>query len=235
MSIGCCAKPPPGETVVIELDEMWHFLQRKDNKVWIWKAFDRATGRLVDWECGDRDDGPSGGCSSASPAGRCACSAPTTMSFTRWCWQSAATTRQRRDGRPGTQHRPATALDCGPAAALHCRFQVPRHDRAPGSPYSPTCTSTRMPLLRCTGCQSKLVKSSHCLKCNISPLNPPVFYQTDCRPDRHGICKDGRDGMTLRLLGAETVQSPEKGRRAAVTNHGASTWPKENISKRSIL
>jgi IS1 family transposase len=20
---------------------------------WIWKAFDRATGRLVDWECGD--------------------------------------------------------------------------------------------------------------------------------------------------------------------------------------
>src|SRR5688500_1449699 len=35
---------------------MWHFLQRKDNKVWIWKAYDRATGRLVDWECGDRDE-----------------------------------------------------------------------------------------------------------------------------------------------------------------------------------
>jgi insertion element IS1 protein InsB len=52
----CCTKPPPGEAVVIELDEMWHFLQRKDNKVWIWKAFDRATGRLVDWECGDRDE-----------------------------------------------------------------------------------------------------------------------------------------------------------------------------------
>jgi insertion element IS1 protein InsB len=48
-----CSKPPPGEAVVIELDEMWHFLQRKDNKVWIWKAYDRATGRLVDWECGD--------------------------------------------------------------------------------------------------------------------------------------------------------------------------------------
>src|SRR3954467_11610313 len=31
----CCARPPPGEAVVIELDEMWHFLQRKDNKVWI--------------------------------------------------------------------------------------------------------------------------------------------------------------------------------------------------------
>ena len=51
-----CSKPPPGEAVVIELDEMWHFLQRKDNKVWIWKAYDRATGRLVDWECGDRDE-----------------------------------------------------------------------------------------------------------------------------------------------------------------------------------
>jgi hypothetical protein len=25
---------------------MWHFLQRKDNKVWIWKAYDRTTGRV---------------------------------------------------------------------------------------------------------------------------------------------------------------------------------------------
>jgi insertion element IS1 protein InsB len=23
---------------------------------WIWKAYDRATGRLIDWECGDRDE-----------------------------------------------------------------------------------------------------------------------------------------------------------------------------------
>jgi insertion element IS1 protein InsB len=51
-----CTKPPPGDAVVIELDEMWHFLQRKDNKVWIWKAYDRTTGRLVDWECGGRDE-----------------------------------------------------------------------------------------------------------------------------------------------------------------------------------
>jgi insertion element IS1 protein InsB len=51
-----CSKPPPGDAVVIELDEMWHYLQRKTNKVWIWKAYDRATGRLVDWECGDRDE-----------------------------------------------------------------------------------------------------------------------------------------------------------------------------------
>ena len=26
----------------------------KKNKVWIWKAYCRDTGQLVDWECGDR-------------------------------------------------------------------------------------------------------------------------------------------------------------------------------------
>jgi hypothetical protein len=44
----CCTKPPLSEAVVIELDEIWHFLQRKDSKVWIWKGYDRMTGRLVD-------------------------------------------------------------------------------------------------------------------------------------------------------------------------------------------
>src|SRR4051812_44102602 len=29
--------------------------QKKSNQLWIWKAWDRATGRLVDWECGGRD------------------------------------------------------------------------------------------------------------------------------------------------------------------------------------
>jgi insertion element IS1 protein InsB len=43
-----------GRAIVIELDEIWHFVQKK-NKLWIWKAYDRATGRLVDWECGGRD------------------------------------------------------------------------------------------------------------------------------------------------------------------------------------
>src|ERR671920_369843 len=28
---------------------------KKARKLWIWKAFERATGRLVDRECGDRD------------------------------------------------------------------------------------------------------------------------------------------------------------------------------------
>ena len=28
---------------------------KKIRKLWIWKAFERRTGRLIDWECGDRD------------------------------------------------------------------------------------------------------------------------------------------------------------------------------------
>lgn len=40
---------------MIELDEMWHYLGSKKNKLWIWKAYRRETGELLDWECGDRD------------------------------------------------------------------------------------------------------------------------------------------------------------------------------------
>ena len=45
----------PGTTLVLELDEMWHYLGNKKNKLWIWKALDRTTGHLIDWECGGRD------------------------------------------------------------------------------------------------------------------------------------------------------------------------------------
>ena len=34
---------------------MWHYIGNKKNKLWIWKALDRNTGHLVDWECGGRD------------------------------------------------------------------------------------------------------------------------------------------------------------------------------------
>jgi insertion element IS1 protein InsB len=51
----CCSKPAPEGAVVIEVDEMWHYLGNKTNKLWIWTALDRASGRLIDWECGDRD------------------------------------------------------------------------------------------------------------------------------------------------------------------------------------
>jgi len=44
-----------GRTIVLELDEMWHYLRKKRCKLWIWKALDRDTGQLLDWECGRRD------------------------------------------------------------------------------------------------------------------------------------------------------------------------------------
>ena len=28
---------------------------KKENKLWIWLAFDRSGQRLIDWECGNRD------------------------------------------------------------------------------------------------------------------------------------------------------------------------------------
>src|SRR4051794_5932956 len=31
--------------------------QKKSRKLWIWKAFERGTGRLIEWECGGRDQG----------------------------------------------------------------------------------------------------------------------------------------------------------------------------------
>src|SRR4029453_3478230 len=33
----------------------WALRRNKSQKLWIWKAFERGTGRLIDWECGARD------------------------------------------------------------------------------------------------------------------------------------------------------------------------------------
>src|SRR5262249_9883196 len=46
---------PSGRTIILQLDEMWHYLKNKRGKLWIWKALDRDTGQLLDWECGRRD------------------------------------------------------------------------------------------------------------------------------------------------------------------------------------
>jgi IS1 family transposase len=51
----CAQKPEPeGRALAVELDEVWHYLKKAD-KLWAWKARDRASGRVVDWECGGRD------------------------------------------------------------------------------------------------------------------------------------------------------------------------------------
>jgi IS1 family transposase len=33
---------------------MWHYLKNRRHKLWFWKALDRDTGQLLDWECGRR-------------------------------------------------------------------------------------------------------------------------------------------------------------------------------------
>ena len=38
---------------VVEIDEMWHFVEKKQNKLWIWKVLDKFTGHLVHYECGN--------------------------------------------------------------------------------------------------------------------------------------------------------------------------------------
>ncbi len=48
----------PGATLVLELDEMWHYLENKKNKLWIWKALDRTTGHLIDWNVADAINKP---------------------------------------------------------------------------------------------------------------------------------------------------------------------------------
>jgi insertion element IS1 protein InsB len=49
-------KPEPtGNAIMLELDEMWHYLKKKRQKLWIWKALDPDTGQLLDWECGRHD------------------------------------------------------------------------------------------------------------------------------------------------------------------------------------
>ncbi len=39
---------------------MWHYIGNKTRKInsgklWVWKALDRITGYLIDWECGGRN------------------------------------------------------------------------------------------------------------------------------------------------------------------------------------
>jgi insertion element IS1 protein InsB len=49
-------KPEPtGRSIILELDEMWHSVKKKRQKLWIWKALDQDTGQLLDWECGRCD------------------------------------------------------------------------------------------------------------------------------------------------------------------------------------
>ncbi len=51
---GNCETRTPGSAVVMEINEMWHYLQ-KNNNLCIWKAYCPDTGQLGDWEWSGRD------------------------------------------------------------------------------------------------------------------------------------------------------------------------------------
>ncbi len=40
---------PARKNEVLELDEMWSFVQNKKNQVWIWLALCRRTRQIVAW------------------------------------------------------------------------------------------------------------------------------------------------------------------------------------------
>ena len=42
------------ESEVIEIDELWHYVQKKQKKLWIWLAYSRARKRVIACEVGSR-------------------------------------------------------------------------------------------------------------------------------------------------------------------------------------
>jgi len=48
--------PIPEDLEIVQIDEMWHFVNGKRNKVWIWKAFDPITKQTLTFEIGGHDD-----------------------------------------------------------------------------------------------------------------------------------------------------------------------------------
>ena len=44
---------PPSEG---ELDEMWSFVQKKENQRWLWHAIDHSSGKVLAYVLGDHSD-----------------------------------------------------------------------------------------------------------------------------------------------------------------------------------
>jgi transposase-like protein len=47
---------PKSDSGIVMLDEMWHFVNGKDNKIWLWRAIDGQTRRPLAWLLGNRDN-----------------------------------------------------------------------------------------------------------------------------------------------------------------------------------
>ena len=46
---------PKSDSGIVIIDEMWHFVNGKNNKVWLWRAIDGQTRRPLAWVIGKRD------------------------------------------------------------------------------------------------------------------------------------------------------------------------------------
>ena len=46
---------PKSDSSIVMLDEMWHFVNGKKNKIWLWRAVDGQTRRPLAWLLGNRD------------------------------------------------------------------------------------------------------------------------------------------------------------------------------------
>jgi len=52
----CEPDPRDPESTILELDELWSFVLKKANKVWIWLALCRKTRQIVAYVVGDRSE-----------------------------------------------------------------------------------------------------------------------------------------------------------------------------------
>jgi IS1 family transposase len=48
--------PSEDETPILELDELWSYVQKKSNKQWVWLALCRKTRQIVAFFVGDRSE-----------------------------------------------------------------------------------------------------------------------------------------------------------------------------------
>ena len=54
----CLAEPPCLlQGIESEIDEMWSYVNKKDNQRWLWHAIDHATGKVLAYVFGTRNSG----------------------------------------------------------------------------------------------------------------------------------------------------------------------------------
>ena len=119
---------------VLELDEVWTFVGRRQHKVWLWLAVERASRRVVAWVLGRRD---------AATARRLWAALP--RRYRRHCWYFTDLFPAYAQALPTGPHRPSPkgegqtsiveALNCslrqrcGVLVRRSCSFSksLPRH------------------------------------------------------------------------------------------------------------